>query len=269
MSAGDATPTGRATNAGDATPTGRATNAGDATPTGRAASADSAAQANQFGGFHVQAGPLTDADAARVELADEVRAMIREIISTDASPEEIRLAHDHVRAGVQALLSKAHGTPPGVSEAALIERGRNFLARSPMMGSINPIAVPLVITSVQEGEQATVEARVTFTNTYEGAPGCVHGGFIASAFDEVLGVAQSASGNPGMTANLSVDYRSPTPISRELVFRGWCERIDGRKIYTRGTVHHGVTLCAEATALFIAMRPELFAKLLAMRDGPQ
>ena len=228
---------------------------------------DGAASDNHFGGFHVQTGPLSDADIARVELADEVRAMIREIISTDASPDEIRRARDHVHAGVQALLAKAHGTPPGVGEAALIERGRNFLARSPMMGSINPIAAPLVVTSVKEGEQATVEARVTFTNSYEGAPGCVHGGFLASAFDEVLGVAQSASGNPGMTANLSVDYRSPTPILRELVFRGWCERVDGRKIYTRGTVHHGDTLCAEATGLFIAMRPELFAKLLALRDA--
>ena len=229
---------------------------------------DGTAPANHFGGFHVQTGPLSETDVARVELADEVRAMIREIISTDASPDEIRRARDHVHAGVQALISKAHGTAPGVGEAALIERGRNFLARSPMMGSINPIAAPLTLSVVREGAEATVEARVTFSNTYEGAPGCVHGGFVASAFDEVLGVAQSASGNPGMTANLSVDYRSPTPILRELVFRGWCERVDGRKIYTRGTVHAGDTLCAEATALFIAMRPELFAKLLAMRDAP-
>ncbi|NBN96890.1 MAG: PaaI family thioesterase [Actinobacteria bacterium] len=243
---------------------------GDATPTGAAGGVGAvpgASAPNHFGGFHVQAGPLTAADQARVELADEVRAMIREIISTDANPDDIRRARDHVRSGVELLLAKAHGVAPGVSEAALIERSRNFLARSPMMGSINPIAMPLIISTVHEGEHATVEARVTFSRAYEGAPGCVHGGFVASAFDEVLGVAQSASGNPGMTANLSVDYRSPTPILHELVFRGWCERIDGRKIYTRGTVHHGDTLCAEATALFLSMRPELFAKLLAMRDA--
>lgn len=222
---------------------------------------------NQFGGFHVQAGPLTEADQARVELADEVREMIREIISTEASIEEVRRARDHVHAGVELLLARAHGRAPGVGEAALVERGRNFMARSPMMGAINPIAAPLTVRVLEEGQKAVVEGRVVFTAAYEGAPGCVHGGFLASAFDEVLGVAQSASGNPGMTANLSVDYRSPTPILRELVFRGWCDRIDGRKIYTRGTLHHGDTLCAEASGLFIAMRPELFAKLLAMRDA--
>jgi acyl-coenzyme A thioesterase PaaI-like protein len=154
-----------------------------------------------------------------------------------------------------------------VNEAALAERRKNFLARSPVLGTINPIAVPLVVNVLQEGARATVEGRITFTEPYEGAPGCVHGGFIASAFDEVLGVAQSASGQPGMTANLTVDYRSPTPLLRELVFRGWCEKVEGRKIFTRGTLHHGDTLCAESTGLFISMRPELFERLLALRDA--
>jgi acyl-CoA thioesterase FadM len=70
-----------------------------------------------------------------------------------------------------------------------------------------------------------------------------------------------------MTANLTIDYRSPTPLGKPLVFRGWCERIDGRKIFTRGTLHHGDTLCAEATGLFLSMRPEMFERLLAMRDA--
>lgn len=219
-----------------------------------------------FGGFHIQAGPLSELDRARVDLAEEIRAMIREVISTEATIDEVKRVRDQVRAGVEMLVAKAHGTAHGIGEAALAERGRNFLARSPMLGSMNPIAVPLAIQVLQEGAQATVESRVIFTGPYEGAPGCVHGGFIASAFDEVLGVAQSASGQPGMTANLTVDYRSPTPLLRELVFRGWCEKVEGRKIFTRGTLHHGETLCAEATGLFISMRPEMFERLLALRD---
>jgi acyl-coenzyme A thioesterase PaaI-like protein len=224
---------------------------------------------NSFGGFHVQTEPVSDLDIARGELAEEVRAMIREIISTHASTDEVRAVREMVRSGVRRLLAQAHGHHDGVGEAALIERSRNFLARSPVIGSINPIAVPLVIRVEREGEHSLVEGRITYTGPYEGAPGCVHGGFLASAFDEVLGVAQSAAGNPGMTANLSVDYRSPTPLGKPLVFRGWVERVDGRKIYTRGTLHHEQTLCAESTALFISMRPELFAKLLAMRDATQ
>lgn len=226
---------------------------------------------NHFGGFHVQTQPVSELDRARADLAEEVRAMIREILTTQASPEEVRRVRDLVQSGVAALVAGAHGMGEGagesVGEAALIERGRNFLARSPVMGSINPLAMPLAITVIGEGASAAVEGRVTFSNAYEGAPGCVHGGFVASTFDEVLGVAQSATGNPGMTVNLTVDYRSPTPIKHELVFRGWCEKVEGRKIFTRGTVHAGDTLCAEATGLFVSMRPELFERLLAMRDA--
>lgn len=224
-----------------------------------------------FSGFHIQAGPLSELDYARVELAEEIRAMIREVISTEATIDEVKRVRDLVHAGVEMLVAKAHGTAHGmehgIGEAALADRGRNFLARSPILGSMNPIAVPLAIQVLAEGAQATVEGRITFTAPYEGAPGCVHGGFIASAFDEVLGVAQSASGQPGMTANLTVDYRSPTPLLHELVFRGWCEKVEGRKIFTRGTLHSGDTLCAESSALFVSMRPEMYARLLAMRDG--
>jgi acyl-coenzyme A thioesterase PaaI-like protein len=224
-----------------------------------------------FAGFHIQSGPLSELDRARVELAEELRAMIREVISTEATIDEVKRVRDQVRISVEALVTSAHGTAQDttdrVGEAALADRGRNFLARSPMLGSMNPIAVPLAIQVLKEGAQAIVEGRIMFTAPYEGAPGCVHGGFIASAFDEVLGVAQSASGQPGMTANLTVDYRSPTPLLHELVFRGWCEKVEGRKIFTRGTLHSGSTLCAESSALFISMRPELFAQLLALRDG--
>ena len=106
-----------------------------------------------------------------------------------------------------------------------------------------------------------VTGTVTFGPQYEGAPTCVHGGFIAAYFDEVLGVAQSTTGNPGMTVNLTVDYRSPTPINKPLVFNGWVERIERRKIFTVGTLHHGETLCAEAHAIFVSMSPELMARI--------
>jgi len=33
--------------------------------------------------------------------------------------------------------------------------------------------------------------------------------------------------------------------------RGWIDRRDGRKTFTRGTMHHGDVLCAEASGVFI------------------
>ena len=88
---------------------------------------------------------------------------------------------------------------------------------------------------------------------------------LAAAFDEVLGVAQSLSENPGMTGRLSISYRSPTPLFQQLTLRGYVQKVEGRKIFTYGTLHKGDTLCAEAEGLFISMNPEVFERLMQSR----
>lgn len=223
---------------------------------------------NNFAGFHIRTGEMSEYDKARVNFADEVRAVMGELLSTSASINDVRAAHQFVANAVALLGQRAHEDNfEGPSEAALVAVG-SFLDRSPLIGAINPLAVPMRISSEPDdtGELVAV-GRVRFGTAYEGPPGCVHGGFIAAAFDEVLGVAQSLSGNPGMTVNLSIDYRSPTPLDQPLVFRGRIKQIDGRKISTTGTLHHGDTLCAEASGLFISMRPEVFERLLKIRQG--
>jgi acyl-coenzyme A thioesterase PaaI-like protein len=143
----------------------------------------------------------------------------------------------------------------------------NFLDRSPVVGGINAIAVPMEISTDDRDGTIVVVGRATFGLAYEGPPGCVHGGVIAMYFDELLGVTQSMSGNPGMTANLSLSFHAPTPIGVPLVFTGNIERMEGRKIFTHGTLHHGEVLCASADALFISMRPDVFERILKVRDA--
>lgn len=142
----------------------------------------------------------------------------------------------------------------------------NFLDRSPVVGGINAIAAPMEITTEDRDGAMVVVGRVTFGLAYEGPPGCVHGGVIAMYFDELLGVTQSTSGNPGMTANLSLQFHAPTPIGVPLVFTGRIERMEGRKIFTHGTLEYNDKLCASADALFISMHPELFERVLKARE---
>ena len=104
-----------------------------------------------------------------------------------------------------------------------------------------------------------------FRSAYEGPPGCVHGGYIAAAFDELLGFANSLSGTPGMTGTLTIRYRRPTPLHTELRFEGRYERSEGRKIFTTGQLFSGETLCAEADGLFIAVDFERFRRLFEER----
>jgi len=138
-----------------------------------------------------------------------------------------------------------------------------FIDHSPLVGPLNPLAPPLTIT--MDGTQVT--GLVTFAAAYEGPPGCVQGGFIAASFDEVLGLAQGLSGKPGMTARLTIQYRSPSPLHQPLKFVGDIERIDGRKIFTKGELRTVADdrLCAEAEGLFISMNPEIFQRLMVAR----
>mgnify|MGYP006303230097 CR=1 FL=1 len=110
-----------------------------------------------------------------------------------------------------------------------------------------------------------MRGHARFGPAYEGPPGCVHGGWVAAAFDEVLGFAQSLTGIPGMTGTLTVIYRRPTPLETDLRFEARVERTEGRKRFVRGTVTGGGELTAEAEGIFIAIDPERFRNLLEER----
>jgi acyl-coenzyme A thioesterase PaaI-like protein len=199
---------------------------------------------------------------ARWAAADVLRRAIDELITSDAPAEAVVEAVDLVERAAELLASQPHGRSyAGVAEGSMSGDSRTFVDFSPLAGRSNPLAPPLVIELLDD----RVIGRGSFGAAYEGPPGCVHGGFIAAAFDEVLGFAQSLSGPPGMTGRLTISYRSPTPLGEPLVFSGRVDSVSGRKISTSATLHHGDTLCAEADGLFISVDPAVFERLLQQR----
>jgi acyl-CoA thioesterase FadM len=91
---------------------------------------------------------------------------------------------------------------------------------------------------------------------------------LAAAFDELLGMTQSLSGQPGMTGTLTVRYRRPTPLHHDLRFEGTLERVEGRKIFTRGRCFAGETLTAEAEGLFVRVDFQKLAEMMTKREQP-
>jgi len=87
---------------------------------------------------------------------------------------------------------------------------------------------------------------------------------IAETFDVLLGAANLAAGNPGMTGTLTVRYRKPTPLRTDLRLEARCQRREGRKIFSWAGIYHGDTLTAEADGLFIEVAP---AQFLAIAEG--
>ena len=134
---------------------------------------------------------------------------------------------------------------------------------SPLIGIANPLAPPMTIRE-EDGE---IIADVTFGQAYEGPPGCVHGGYVAAAFDELLGATQSLSGAPGMTGTLTVRYESPTPLQAPLRIVGRLVGVERRKIFTEGTLYSGDRITATAKGIFISMGPSQFLDLLAIREA--
>ena len=66
-----------------------------------------------------------------------------------------------------------------------------------------------------------------------------------------------------MTGTLTIKYRKPTPLLKELVFDARVTRVEGRKILTHGTVSCDGVLTAEAEGMFIAVGHEQFMKMAA------
>ena len=70
----------------------------------------------------------------------------------------------------------------------------------------------------------------------------------------------------GMTGRLTIHYRRPTPLFRELRVRAWVDRVEGRRVLSRAEMFEGDTLTAEADGVFIQPRPELAEKYWGPRD---
>ncbi|XP_064209463.1 acyl-coenzyme A thioesterase THEM4 isoform X1 [Anguilla rostrata] len=89
----------------------------------------------------------------------------------------------------------------------------------------------------------------------EGPPGHVHGGAIATIIDSVTGTHATCHSGPAMTANLTINYRSPIPLGSVVLVHSSLDKIEGRKIFIscQVTSSDGSKLHTEATALFIRL----------------
>jgi acyl-coenzyme A thioesterase PaaI-like protein len=187
---------------------------------------------------------LIDVDHADRPIADELDALIAQV--TEAGEAAATLPSLEARGGMAVS---------GGDDAVLAER-------SGFSGHSNPLAPPMTITV--DGE--ITKASATWTAAYEGPPGCVHGGYVAAAFDDLLGCAQMASGNAGFTGTLTVRMVSPTPLFEQIDYEAGVEKVEGRKIWCWGTAKAGEQLLAEATCLFISPKAGIQEHLPLLRD---
>jgi acyl-coenzyme A thioesterase PaaI-like protein len=193
---------------------------------------------------------------AAAELADATRRVIDVVRRSGAGPEVMRDAASALAAIADELA--AHAEPGPFHQRGLRFSGElgepgvprdfaEFFPYSPIIGPRNPVAPPARF-EIRDGR---VQGRVTFPAACVGPPQSVHGGVIAATLDELLGSTNLVHQVGGMTGTLTVRYRAPTPILREIELEGWLARVDGRKVFTHGEMRHEGRITAEAEGVFI------------------
>lgn len=104
-------------------------------------------------------------------------------------------------------------------------------------------------------DDGSVVSLPAISDGFEGHPGYLHGGIIATLLDEAMSKSVRARGLTAMTRHLEADYLRPVPSAAPLRIEGRIERSEGRKHWTEAKIlnAHG-TILAQAKGLFIEIR---------------
>jgi uncharacterized protein (TIGR00369 family) len=101
-------------------------------------------------------------------------------------------------------------------------------------GGANPRGMKLSFELDEAAQRVRVMLRVGAE--YQGGPGFVHGGIIATLLDEVMGKISRFSQALTVTAELNVQYLRPIPIDEDIIVEGWGAERKGRNFFNAGEI---------------------------------
>lgn len=113
----------------------------------------------------------------------------------------------------------------------------------------------LKVTFYNDLENNQVRAEVIIDEHFNGYPGFVHGGIVATLLDETSGRATLLDGdfdNLMVTGRLDIKYLLPTPVGQPLTVVGWKVKGSRRHAHVRGEIRLAdgtVTARCEATVM--------------------
>lgn len=180
------------------------------------------------------------------QVAQALRETAAALVAVDAEHADgdtVQAALGHALALRDALRDLPRvSTTPAASPAPV----SHLSERSPVTGLANPVSAPL---RMRFGQVTTGEA--VYAEQHEGPAGGVHGGVVAAALDEILGVAQMASGRAGYTGTLQVRYLAVTPLHTTVTYEAGVDRMEGRRLHMWARSTAEGRTCAEADAVFV------------------
>jgi acyl-coenzyme A thioesterase PaaI-like protein len=201
----------------------------------------------------------TEHDGIAEALGVALRRLMDAAVVTSAANDELQAAIEAIEAVTDRLegadgelLRDAMPWP----EAKRMRRGDR--PHNPVIGPANPLSPPMPIRVLDDN---SVVSEIRMRPIHEGPPGAVHGGWVASLLDQLLGIANTVAGVGGMTAELTVRYRKATPYGVPLIIRARTDSVAGRRIYASGEIMANGVVTAEASGVFIRPSAERIVEL--------
>jgi acyl-coenzyme A thioesterase PaaI-like protein len=189
-----------------------------------------------------------DAEAVRRQLADALRALAPAAMLTTAGDHAMSEALGLIRQATTMLASSSRTSRYEDRSGLAAGIGANdpLWETHAAFGASNPFAPPVVV----DEEPGRVVGTVTFGLAYEGGPGTVYGGFVAAAFDGILGRTVLSAGHLAVTRSLVVRYLRPTPLGVPLRFTATMGAVSGRDVEVSASLWDGDRVACEAEAVF-------------------
>jgi acyl-coenzyme A thioesterase PaaI-like protein len=147
-------------------------------------------------------------------LAPLLRRVAGMVQSLERDDPAVAQLVEHMRAAERALAARVPTDPtPRLGLDAPVDR-RVYVDHARDIGAYNPCFPEYEIT-VDENHAS---GEVTFPLVFEGPPGVVHGGVLATFFDCAVQHHNCDVGVAGKTTSLLVEFHRPTPLDVRLRF---------------------------------------------------
>lgn len=178
------------------------------------------------------------AATGRARLATELRRLTRLSVAAQLDDEQASQAATTL-AELTARLDRPLGATPWWWRDDRVEAVGGW-------ERFNPVAPPLNVSFDGRSVTGTVTMGIEFT----GPPQYVHGGFVATVLDHVLGIYLSHLQRPSLTSTLTVRYLAPTPLDVPLEVEATHSLIDGSRTHAWAELRHEGRTTARAEGRF-------------------
>jgi acyl-coenzyme A thioesterase PaaI-like protein len=141
--------------------------------------------------------------------------------------------------------------------------------RTPKFVTGNQSEDRIKIRYFYDEDEKAVWAHVRFGFYAQGPPGHAHGGSVAAVLDEAMGLTAWQSDLSVVAAELSVRFRSPTPLYEEHVIHAWLDEVDGPMARIRSTIASASDpekVFAQGKGRFVDIGREKFQELANASD---